>query len=230
MPDKFLGSQKKYFVDSPEKAYTLGFIWGDGRLTTFKNNGIKSNIHYISLEIVKEDLDKISKLFFVWGNWKFYYRNRVGRKPQGTIILFDKDFGWWLTKHDYLIKSNSEPTKILSKIPNKFKAYWWRGFTDADGCFYQNKKSYLNQFSLVGAHNQSWSETIKLFNKLNIDKYLVQNRIQNKKSKSSSIRLNSLPNIIKFGNFIFKDNLNIGLERKYLKFLDIRNHFFRPSE
>jgi hypothetical protein len=206
--------------DSAEKAYTLGFLWGDAAIKSYKLvDGTISNNHYAELEIVRSDLDNIKDVFSVWGNWQCRYRKRAGRREQGTIILCDGNFGWFLVMNDYMIKSKSEPTKILSTIPNQYKSYWWRGFIDADGCFYH--KGRAKQFSIAGPFGISWQETINLFQELNIENYQVQQRVH-KKSKSSAIRLSKKDSIVKLGNYIYSDKLTIGLQRKYDKFMQIK--------
>jgi len=216
MTKKFLGSEKNYIIDSPEKAYTLGFLWGDGNLLNIKN----SNLFYPRLEILKEDLEQIKDLFKVWGHWHEYTRKRDNRKEQSIITLYDKDLGWFLSKYDYLIKSSNEPTKILEIIPEYLKPLWWRGWIDADGCFYFNQKQYFRQFSLAGSYQLSWEESKKLFTKLKIFKYNMQYTL-NKKSKSSIIRINNKKDINLLGNYIYQDSFFIGLERKRIKYNSI---------
>lgn len=224
---------EQYIVNSPEKAYTLGFLWGDGTIKKHKiTTNSWSNIYYPNLEINKKDLDEIIKLFNVWGNWSLYVRQRPNRKKQGSITLFNPYFGWFLTENDYIIKSYTEPTKILSKIPENLKSYWWRGFIDADGCFYSNKCA--NQFSLAGQYDQTWKETVNLFISLNIEKYQIQQKIFKSKlnliSRGSIIRISNSQTIIELGKYIYSDNLNIGLKRKYNKYCFIRDRFNLKSD
>ena len=205
-----------YFkVDNAEKAYTLGFLWGDAHIRSYKIKSGISNIHHTQLEIVRKDLDQIKDYFNVWGNWYLNYRSRKNRQEQGILTNFNGEFGWFLTVNNYLIKSKSEPTKILSIIPQDLKHYWWRGFIDADGCFYC--KDIAFQFSMAGSYGQSWEEFVSLLKALGIEKYQIQQRIH-KKSKSSAIRMSNRKNIIILGDYIYSGE-TLGLKRKYDKFL-----------
>ena len=210
-----------YEINSIEKAYTLGFLWGDGHIKHYKIKSGESNIHYPSLEIVTDDMKDIIDLFQVWGNWKLLYRNRPNRRQISSICLFDKEFGWFLTENDYMIKSYKDPYKILSLVPEIFKQYWWRGFCDADGCFYKNGR--IVQFSVSGSYSQEWSSIVSLFEHLDI-RYQIQ-RIIHKTSKNSAIRTSNPKNVIVFGNYIYQDNFHIGLSRKYNKFNHIKTEF-----
>lgn len=210
-----------FIVDCPKKAYSLGFLWGDGHLKSFKHvDGSTSDVHYPYLGIVKEDFDCIKEIFNIWGEWKCKYRKRENRREQGEMINFNRNFGWFLTKYDYLHKSKMEPSKILSIIPEYLHKYWWRGFIDADGCFYYNKKA--SQLSISGSFEIKWQEFEKILLSLNINKYQKQYR-DHKKSKSSCIRISNKNDIIKLGDYIYYDNLSLGLKRKYDKFIKIKN-------
>jgi hypothetical protein len=219
MSKRFIGAEstKKYKINSIEKSYTLGFLWGDGNLVIRQN----TEAYYPRFEITESDFDSIYQSFRVWGEWSIHRRHRENRKPQASATLCDKELGWFLFQNDYADKTYVEPTKILSKISAKLKPYWWRGFIDADGCFYTNQKEWLKQFSLAGSYELEWIEATKLFNKLGIETFKTNYRkVSN--SESSTIRINNREGIIKLGNYIYADNLSIGLKRKQDKFLEIK--------
>lgn len=63
-------------------------------------------------------------------------------------------------------------------------------------------------------------------------KYSLAKESRKNGNKSSSIRIENKSGIVKLGNYIyddFKDN-NIGLARKYNKFIDIRNATLSKSK
>lgn len=207
-------------IDSKEKAYVLGFLWGDGYLNCPK----KYNCCYAVLEIQKEDFDNIISYFKCFGEWKITYRNRketdCNRKIQGSAVLCDSSFGLFLKNNNYKNKSQVSPNSVLSIIPDEFKKWWWRGYVDADGCFYINKTNSLHQFSLAGSYEQDWSEVDKLFKGLNI-KFNVIKQIRNN-HKHSIVRISNRCDIIKLGKYIYSDIYDeIGLNRKYNKYNDI---------
>lgn len=204
-------------INIPEQAYTLGFIWGDGSLNKVTN----SNLIYPRIEVEKNDFDQIIDLFKCWGNWSIFYRHRKKRKEQGNACLCDTRIGWFLMINDYLSKSKVSPHKILSLVPDNLKHYWWRGYCDADGCFYVGTKSTY-QLSIAGSFEQDWSEAELLFNKLEIQTYKISRRTQQNVEKTktyhnSIIRITNKKDICKFGNYIYKGN-EMGLLRKFEKF------------
>lgn len=221
---------KNVYVDSflnvkvPEVAYVLGFLWADGYIS----NGGK----YVSLNIVKKDLNKIKKLFSYIGRWifsnkKVSTKDGVKRKSQKTAYICNEQFHSFLTENDYLKKSILSPCKIFSKIPAQIKRYFIRGMVDGDGCFYVSKNGRTRQFKLAGTFEQDWSLIEKLFIENNIT-YKVErntqiNKINNKLNKSSVVRVWKRESIINLSKLLYGDNLyfDFGLKRKYDKCMDI---------
>ena len=116
----------KYYVDIndyiniklPEVAYYLGFLWADGY--------IKENPPNVKLSIVTEDFLNIKPTLDKIGKFSYLRRDIKNCKPATTIALYVKNLTEFLVKNDYHIKSYCQPTKILSKISENLKHYWWR--------------------------------------------------------------------------------------------------------
>lgn len=214
---------KTLSIKTPEESYIFGLLWGDGYLRKPKNNKNFAQ-YYPSISLKREDLENIKKYFSSIGKWHFYYRKRTSRKEQCDAVLCDSCMGFFLYDNGYCDKSTISPKKILERVPEKLQRYWWMGYIDADGCFYTNKKNYCYQFSLAGSYDQDWTEFEKLLGKLNV-KYTITKRIQNKNSKnskSSCVRITNKENIIKLGEYIYGKDMNVGLERKHQKYLEIK--------
>ena len=92
---------------------------------------------------------------------------------------------------------------------------------DGDGCFYYNEKNNSKQFVLTSTYEQDWGYFESLCNRLEI-KYKI-NRIINKKSSYSIVRITNKSGINKLGSYIYNNFEcdKIGLTRKYDKFISI---------
>lgn len=190
-------------IQKPEVVYILGFLWADGYIVR----------NEIRLEIVKDDLDAIKPILESIGKWTYSYRNRNGCRASGRATTSNKKLKEFLVEHDYDKKSYVSADKILSKIPNELKHYFFRGLVDGDGCIYvlKNKK----RISVSGSYEQNWFFIDNLCYELKISAYTY--RIINSTSKYSTIEING-NNAIILGDYIYKGKL-FGLNRKYNKFI-----------
>jgi hypothetical protein len=204
-------------IETAQQAYTMGFLWGDGYLRPHKN----TNNCYLTLDIVQEDYEHIKNTILSVGNWHVYSKKPKNRKPQASCILLDGIWGVFAEHNDYSSKSLVSPQKILSHIPNKLKHYWWRGYTDADGCFYINRSTSTHHFSICGTYEQDWSEVESLLNLIEV-RHLVIKRMQ-KESKHSIVRVVGIKDITKLGEYLYQGDTSIGLPRKLNKYLQIRS-------
>jgi len=195
--------------------YILGLLWADGNIDNIGNS--------IRLECVEDDIEIFYPIFQKTGNWNRYYRSRPDRKPTGIIRTSNKPMCNFLLSNNYE-PHNIKTTTIIKKIPKELRHYWYRGLIDGDGCFYINIKNKCYQFTLSGSYNQNWTFIEILFSDLNI-KYSIQQAIHGK-NKYSAIRVTNKQDIIKLGNFIYKDYFKdkIGLNRKYNKYLEIKKY------
>ena len=207
-------------INSPEFAYALGFLWGDGYLREKKCR--RYCLHYPVVHIIREDFESIKYCFRALGKWKVRFIKPRKRQPKEQVmsILYDKSMGKFLFDNDYKIKSQASPTKILSNIPDRLRHYWWRGFFDADGCFYISKDKKCIQFSFAGSFDQDWSATSILLTELNV-KYKASKR-EVKTGRSSDVKGSGVFNVSKLGEYLYQGSLTPKLTRKYEKFLKIR--------
>lgn len=115
---------------------------------------------------------------------------------------------------DYQNKSGASAKKILSHIPQSLHHYWWRGYSDGDGCFYysRSKKNHaVYSYSIYSCYNQDWSFVSDILNKLDI--FFSINKNTRTVGNSSHIRINRQAGIKKFGEYIYQ-GVEFGLQRK----------------
>ena len=194
---------------TPEAAYILGFLWGDGRVSKLTNKLTS----IIDVELVKDDLDKIRNVFNSVGKWNYSSRQRVNRKPQARLSCSNIPLSIGLRKLNYDIKSISDIGKVINIIPEEIKRYFILGLFDADGCFYFNEKHYLAQCSIAGSHEQDWTTLENILNNLNLSP-TISRRYQGK-NKSSIIRFCGIKKLTIFANYLYPNGLEFSLERKY---------------
>jgi len=202
-----------YTPDTPELSYMLGFIWGDGYL--------EYPARRLRIVILREDMVELEPYFTKTGAWKFKDTQLKQRKPTRMAYIGCKELLTLLAKYDYNIKSGASACKILDKIPDNLKHYWWRGYFDADGWFnFKPHKKY--SFGIAGCFEQNWDFVIRLFEQLNIKFYISQRRRKN--GNSSEIHCTNYDGVLKFASFIYQNysNSKMGLSRKYNKFLAMK--------
>lgn len=199
---------------NPIIIYILGLLWADGHI---------SPPYGICLSTTYPDADYFIPLFLKTGKWKSYswkpYKNTW--KPPCKISTSNRPLVEFLIKNDYKSKSQESADKILSIIPNHLKHYWFRGLLDGDGCIKtSNKGSHGVSFS--SSINQNWYYLETLCKNLEIPYHISKEHRET--GNSSSFQIYGIYRVIKFCEYIYngypKDN--IGLKRKYDKFLQLK--------
>ena len=167
-------------------------------------------------------MKNISNIFLKIGKWNLYNYEKFDKRTNknyysSTICTTNKFLYKFLENNDYKQKSYISADKILNKIPDKLKHHFFRGYSDADGCYYYNTKTTTKQYSITSTKEQNWSFMINIFEKLNI-KYSL--RIL---KTYSQIRIVNKSDILKYAEYLYQDSINIRLERKYEKYIFIKN-------
>lgn len=215
---------------TPESAYLLGFLWGDGYLyhksyveKRRMKKGISSyqkNSYHVKVECSEDDLSSLIPIFEKSGKWTSCKRQRANRKPQLCLSTCNRGLYDFLRAHNYKIKSGASP-EILKIIPEELTHYWWRGYFDADGYIYRiknNGSGRSKQVSISSVYDQDWTETSNLLDKLGV-KYSIRRAIQSEKSRYSEVRFTSNKSTEIFLDYIYSGE-DFGLLRKketYLK-------------
>ena len=199
-------------IESPFIAYMLGFLWADGTVAK-KTFNIKFGIVNLDFNDIKERWLKTAK------KWRYRIDKSKNPNHNDVAIVELNNYQLWtfLKENDYLIKSGASACKILSKIPNNLKHYWWRGYFDGDGSISLSKQSRAATVNIVSVIYQDWTFYRKLCKQLDI-KYTIFKR-NTPNCKSSAVYFNKKEHIDKFRNYIYKGS-KFGLYRKYKKFLE----------
>jgi len=140
MPRKY-SLNENYFetIDTQDKAYWLGFLMGDG--------SVSNNYLQLHLKNTRENKRHIEKfLWYLSANYRLYYRDNYGYSLVGVGITSNK-----LTRD--LINHGIVPRKtykaIFPIIDEHLNRHFIRGLFDADGCFSQNKASFVGNRELM---------------------------------------------------------------------------------
>lgn len=222
---KYLTYNKNYFdvIDTPTKAYWLGFLYADGYVTSKNRWGLE--LSYVDIEHMKN----LIKCLEYSGEIKI--RNKNG---------FDNCF--FLINNKHMTNSLIDKGIVRNKtycleFPNKnilnptFYSHFIRGFFDGDGCIYithkivkrkdRNNKCYdriSKGISIICKMEGFLDSVLSILEKENI--YLHKNL--HHQNNLYVIRTSSKNEIQKFYDYIYKDsNQTIRLKRKYLKFNEL---------
>lgn len=169
-------------IDTPNKAYWLGFLWGDGYIgkRERKQKNGKIRIEYnIKLAIKERDYNHVQKfLNDLESNYPVLFYNTAGfcsETPQKEARAFitNLHMGSLLYEQLKIIPNRWNPSEVIKHIPKKFHKYFILGVFDADGSFsfYYNKGINKKLNVTFGG-----SELLLRF----IEQHLVDNRIINK--------------------------------------------------
>jgi hypothetical protein len=208
-------------IDSPEKAYIIGFIIADGSLNE-KRVSLKISIHNKDKEI----LNRIN--IIMESDKKIYERfNRNGFSSNGTplceLVFTSPKITSDLIKLG--IRSNKTFNCEIPKIKQHLLSHFWRGMLDGDGHISISKRGKCTPSLETGICGN-----IHMMNALS--EYMTSLGIINKITKDKSIfrvRICAM-RALKFLDYLY-ENDTISLIRKkekYLHYKSIRQQFSTP--
>lgn len=227
---------ENYFdnIDCGEKAYWLGFIWGDGYVAKRER---KSYVSYeTKLHLKESDCEHLEKFkLSIKSNHelKRYIVKGFGVETETIrLLIANKHFGLTLYEKYGIIPYRIDCSKILSILNSEFYKDFIRGVFDADGSIVLSHKEYKNSYSIEPSINFIGHDMLLDF----INKYLIDNGLT-ETSYARCIRHEGMDNGImtikitgtnvcyKILNHIY--NNNSCLDRKYDKFLILKEDMIR---
>lgn len=215
-------------IDTEEKAYLLGFLYGDGTISTYKEK--TGRIRFLTkISISKNDEDLMIKLHkhfkFLNLNEFDYSKYNVNSTKQVSLaksskLLYDD----LMLNGLYPRKSYENKDKLhLPKLPDELMSHFIRGFFDADGSVYiPSKRKNLISIEFCSVAKDFINEINNLFKLINIDIW----KIREKKDKNIDNRqvayiiiINKTSEVHKLIDYMY-NGATIYLDRKAKKCLE----------
>lgn len=216
-------------IDTQEKAYLLGFLYGDGTITTYKEK--TDRIRYltkISINIIDNDLITQLKQHFPFFNvGKFdYSKYNKNSKKQVSVSKSSKELYMDLLSNGlYLRKSYENANKLrFPNINTELIPHFIRGFFDADGSVYRRAKRenlITIEFTCVG--NEFINDINSYLRTLDINSWKIITKPPKGKGKQAYYVLSFIKTseILKLIEFMYRDS-TISLKRKADKCLNYK--------
>ena len=211
------------FDTTPITAYFLGFLWGDGCVYIGKKGSA------VNITINETDGKSLFTIFTRFNGMHVYSKpnndKNFQRRNQTQFFLYNKQLCLFLQKLGYCEKDGNA-NLILDYLPIPMHSYWFRGLWDADGCFYCAPSKKQKAATITSSYSQDWETIERILISLNITfrKDLIK---KNNATLGSHSRLtiSKYDSIFKLGNYIYRTypEDKLGLERKYQKYLEIKN-------
>lgn len=198
-------------IDTPEKAYWLGMLTGDGWITD--NNDLGFSLEQNDKELVYKFRD------FLQSNHPIYPKNN-GLKNDGTssisyeIRLTNKKIISDLRKCGF----HNDKTHHMEfpKLEDKLLSYYMLGLVDSDGSFYLKNHYKKNGIKLLNFNFIGTKEFSEIFQNILIDKCKISKTKLGKQAQTDFVRTveyAGYKNIYKIVRFLY-DDPPIWMERK----------------
>lgn len=207
-------------IDTPEKAYWLGWLASDGTI----NN--ETNI--ISICLQERDSEILKKLLsYIESSHPLKFHAKQSERHQNKI-------GFYISSkklREQLVNFGIVPNKtLITCVPNIEKSllkYFIRGYFDGDGCISFSEKRKTLLFSISSA-SKTVQEQMKqiIFEEIGInvniffsekrkDHYLNAYKLQ----KQGSV------DVLKLFEWLYTGQEHLSLKRKYEKFIYVKHYF-----
>lgn len=211
---KQLATTKKYKfnedyfekIDTPDKAYWLGFIYADGNVFIKKGKSENSSKGAtIEISLKREDEYHLNNFIkCLKGNISLKTREV---KLNGNIYPASRLLINSIKMANDLIQLGCIPRKSLvltfpQNLSENLYSHFIRGYFDGDGCI--SFKRYNKSFSFVATINGTYDflSQIKIILQ---DNKIKSSDVKSTKSKAYEIRLYGKDNLAKLHNYLYKD-------------------------
>ena len=210
-------------IDTPEKAYWLGFMYSDGFIQAKR----KYNTTRVGITLTKSDeghLEKFKEAVKFTGPIHSYDPDKKysyeGSKRFSRILISSPKMADDLIKNGCVTqKSNILKYPDETILPKELESHFIRGLIDGDGSIIRynepnNKHSY--GISLTGTESIC-TNVLHFFGKDNIK---LQKRHKKRKTNNYSFTIGGNKQVKKFLDILYKD-ATVYLDRKYERYLEV---------
>lgn len=195
-----------------EELYSLGFLLADG------NVGSKGNLQLNILSKDKEIACIIKEALQIPNDIKYYIRSDT---QQEVLSLC------WQNKYalNYFIAKGLTPNKTGEEVflPWMSNSHFIRGFFDGDACLFVNKEKHRYELSFTGG-SYTFLEDLNNYFKTCCNVSAAKVATQRNKTRDAYRITIYKQGLLKICEYLYKDSEGLRLERKYNKYLEIKNN------
>lgn len=218
---------EQYFtkIDSPEKAYWLGFLWADGNITKTAPRASGPNRLRIAQKWAeRKHLQEFLKA--LQSNYAFTCIHHTGGHDVAQLDINSRPICESLEKLGYGTKSQRTQ---LPNIPNNLMSHFIRGYFDGDGCL----SIYTQTIKKWTIKKQEWSLTGHHVLMENIQKTLtdqagvtatVKLKYYKRSPETASLRYGKKADVVKLYDYMYQ-NATVYLSSKHQKFVEFFSRF-----
>lgn len=206
-------------IDTPEKAYWLGFIYADGYVSIGKYRNLTG------IALAKKDKEHLEAFQKAISSNIPIHEYKTSSTNYGTsnycrIQICSKKFTSDLIRHGVV----EHKTDILKppEIDERLKPHFIRGYFDGDGCLTYRIRDTRKEYVVKILSTPEFLDMIKNFIEDN-NIATVRKYYQRKEGQTvRSLELGGNYQVRKFLDLIYKDS-TIHLERKHERYIDLCN-------
>lgn len=220
-------------IDTPEKAYWLGFIAADGCIIDTSSE--KGSQKRLKIGLQKSDDEHLKKFReCINGNHPITYHESVNKKrnicsEECQIVIYSASMVEDLERLGlYPRKTYSLPFPTEEQVSIRLMPHYIRGFIDGDGAFTSRIRNDRNrrvaEFTVTGA-DKSFLFAMKQFFESTLD---VRVGLYGKSDGNWRITSSAISDVLKILDYAYKAEgitYNSVLNRKYLKYIRSRKEF-----
>lgn len=201
-------------INTPLKAYLLGFIYADGWITyNIENRNYEFGMELMEedkyvLDLINNELGGKNKLVYTPAKKTVVNGVEANRKPTYCLRVYCKELVFDLERHG--IEKNKTQKDIYPVVDENLFFDFLRGYIDGDGCFYNGKTNTIMHITCSSDVPLKYiQDKLKQYN-IDTTVYMEKER----KYRLLCSNLNSISNLV--NRLYYKDDL-FCLKRKYEK-------------